>query len=276
MSKLFILTLNWNGEDKLRKLAPTLLNSVEGLDFEWFVKDNGSKDNSISYLKSIDHSKINVIPYKNNNQNFSAGTNYLFNLAQPKDNDLVLLLNNDIVFNDLTSLKTMINLIKNDSSVGVVGAKLLYSGSDLLQHAGLVFNKIKNYPIHHRDRQKSDIYSQKNRCFQAVTGAVLLTTAELYRNVCNNSSGMFGMDENYHWAFDDVDLCLSIKLNLNKKIVYCGETNIFHDSSASLKKNPANMLFINHNLSYLRNKWGKKYLFDDELYIKDTNYNLYK
>lgn len=276
MNKLIILTLNWNGADKLKKLAPTLLASLKNIEFEWLIKDNNSKDDSIEYLESINNSKIKVFPYKNNLQNFSAGMNYLLAEASPKDDDLVMILNNDIIFNDTKSINNMINIIKNDEEVGVVGARLLYTDTDKLQHAGVVFVDSTATPTHFRLGQKSDSDAEKNRLFQVVTGAVLLTKAKFFRNVFNeNKSGLPGMDENYHWAFDDVDLCLSIHNNMGKKIVYCGETNIFHEESASLKKNPANLLFMPHNVNYLRTKWESQYFTDQALYTKDAKRHIY-
>jgi GT2 family glycosyltransferase len=129
--------------------------------------------------------------------------------------------------------------------------------------------------VHFRVNEQSDTDAEKNRLFQVVTGAVLLLRAGDYRNVFKNKSGNCGMDEQFHWAFDDVDLCLSVGINMKKKIVYCGQTNIFHDSSASLKKNPANKLFMNHNVNYLLSKWGKYYILDKDLYIKKPTYKIY-
>jgi GT2 family glycosyltransferase len=83
------------------------------------------------------------------------------------------------------------------------------------------------------------------------------------------------MDENYHWAFDDVDFCLSIKYNLNKQIVYCGKTNIFHEESASLKKNPVNKMFMGHNWNLLRSKWSSRIVLDKESYTADNKYNIF-
>jgi GT2 family glycosyltransferase len=84
------------------------------------------------------------------------------------------------------------------------------------------------------------------------------------------------MDENYHWAFNDVDLCLAIKYNMEKKIIYCGHTNIFHEGSCSLKKNPTNKLFLNHNVRYLLNKWNNRYSLDQLHYTSNNKHNLYK
>jgi GT2 family glycosyltransferase len=277
MAKLSILTLNWNGADKLRNLYPTLINSLSGIDFEWFVKDNNSNDDSVDYLNSLNNDKIKVLPYKDNRQNFSAGVNYLFNAATPSDNDLVMLLNNDVIFNDTTSISSMLEIINKDPNVGVVGGRLLYTGTNKLQHAGVVFDTTYKTPMHFRASQVSDANAEKNRVFQVVTGAVLITRAHLFKRAnIKNPSGINGMDEHYHWAFDDVDLCLSIKYDMGKKIVYCGKTNIFHEESATLKKNPANKMFLPHNLNYLFNKWRGRYIIDRDIYARNPNCGLYQ
>lgn len=273
---LYLLTLTWNGIDKLTKLYNSLIPALGDNPYTWIIKDNGSKDNTVEVVRTWP-GNIKIIPYKDNNQNFAAGMNYLFAEAAPSDDDAIMLLNNDVVFNDATSIASMLCIMKEDSTVGAVGARLLYTDTDKLQHAGVVFDNKHKFPIHFRAGQVSDAAAEKNRLFQVVTGAVLLTKAEIYKNAfTKNKSGMVGMDENFHWAFDDVDFCLSIKYNMNKKIVYCGGTNIFHEESASLKKNPVNKLFLNHNLAYLVDKWQKTYLLDKDIYTNDPRYNVYR
>jgi GT2 family glycosyltransferase len=273
---LYILTLTWNGSDKLSSLKDSLINNLSDINYTWLIKDNASKDDTLQKVASWENKNVNCIPYKNNLQNFSAGVNFLFNEASPQDNDLVLLLNNDVIFQDTTSIKNMVDIINKDKTVGAVGARLLYTNTNTIQHAGVVFDNLNGLPCHFRSHQVSTKDDRKNRLFQVVTGAVLLTKADYFRNVFkNNKSGINGMDENYHWAFDDVDLCLSIRYNLDKKIVYCGETSIFHEESASLKKNPTNHLFMKHNATYLLNKWRGKYQMDRDIYTKDCKYNLY-
>lgn len=273
---LYLLTLTWNACDKLTKLKESILPALEGIDYTWIIKDNASNDDTVAVSSSWGD-KVKVIPYKDNLQNFSAGMNYCFAEASPRDNDLVMLLNNDVVFNDKKSIKNMIDIIDKDDTVGAVGCRLLYTGTDKLQHAGVVFDSKLRMPFHFRSGHKSDNDAEKNRLFQVVTGAVLLTRGEYFRNAWNkNKSGIKGMDENYHWAFDDVDLCLSINKNMNKKIVYCGKTNIFHEESASLKKKPTNKLFMNHNTNYLVTKWGSKYEADFDAYKRNPKHNLYK
>lgn len=273
---LYLFTLTWNACDKLTKLKESLIPALNGIDYTWIIKDNASNDDTIK-VASEWGDKVKVIPYKDNRQNFSAGMNFCFNEASPKDGDLVMLLNNDVIFNDTTSITNMMDVINRDDKVGAVGCRLLYTGTNKLQHAGVVFENVHNLPTHFRAREESDSQAEKDREFQVVTGAVLLTKAEYFRNAhLSNASGVKGMDEKYHWAFDDVDLCLSIKYNMEKKIVYCGKTNVFHEESASLKKNPANKLFMAHNVNLLRTKWVQRYIMDKGLYEKDPTHNLYR
>ena len=268
---LYLLTLTWNALEKLTKLRESLLPALDGVEYTWIIKDNDSKDATYE-VASKWGDNIKVLKYPNNLQNFSAGVNYCFHQANPSDDDFIMLLNNDVIFNDTTSIKKMISLLKKD--VGVVGARLLYTGTNKLQHAGVVFDPTYKTPMHFRANEISDSSAEKNRFFQVVTGAVLLMRAGDFRKIFKNTSGVVGMDENYHWAFDDVDLCLSVYYNLNKKVVYCGETNIFHEESASLKKNPVNRMFMAHNLNYLRQKWQNKYKIDREIYERDPKYNI--
>ncbi len=272
---LYLLTLTWNACDKLKNLKESLMPCLEGIKYKWLIKDNASSDDTCDEVSTWGEN-VQLFKYKNNLQNFSQGMNFLFNETNANDNDLILLLNNDVIFNDVTSIKKMMSIINGDDSVGVVGAKLLFTDTNQLQHAGVVFNPNYEMPCHFRTKEKSDDNSSKNRLFQVVTGAVLLTKAKYFKGAFENSSGNKGMDENYHWAFDDVDLCLSIGVNQNKKIVYCGQTSIFHEESASLKKNPANRLFMKHNTLYFKNKWKGKYTNDQDVFTKNANYNLYK
>jgi GT2 family glycosyltransferase len=273
---LKILTLNWNGKEKLEKLYPSLINALDGIDYQYLIKDNGSVDESVSFIKSLNNPKVKVIEYGHNRDNFAQGCNLLFKESDPKDDDLILLLNNDVIFNDKKSIHNMMNMFK-DPEVGLVGAKLKFVGTNLIQHGGVVFSKSNGLPMHFKAHQQDDKSTQKHREFQAVTGAVWMTTASLYNQICQtNKSGQNGLDEGFFWCFEDISAGLSIKYSLGKKVVYCGTTDIFHEESATLKKNPANKLFMNHNINHFRTLWRDKYLVDEEVFAKNANHNVYE
>lgn len=280
--KIHTLILSWNGLDKLERLRKGLCNNLceithengqlkTGFDYSTiYIRDNGSNDKTAEYVNNwvfrSDH-PIETKCYKigHNRDSYAVGMNYLFDQIWPKpaDDDLILLLNNDIVFGDDVSLQNMLNLMK--PGVGVVGARLLYPGTKLLAHVGVIFGpRYGNMPYHYRHKEESDENAMKNRYFQAVTAAVALVRVSSFKRVS-------GFDTGFKWAFDDIDLCL--RIGQQEKIVYCGETNIYHEESASLKKNPVNKLFLNHNVNYFKSKWFGKYKLDHELYLNDSHYN---
>lgn len=287
MKNLHILTLSWNGESKLKELYTGLMQNLDALGYMqdgkfisdkravWHVRDNGSKDGSIKYLESLKNSstpthEIKIYPINHNNNNFSQGMNYLFQQAKPNDDDLVLLLNNDIVFGDDTSLLKMIKLQEKTES-DIVGARLLYKGTSNIQHAGVVFSQTKygQNPWHLKVKTPTDKTVESNKHFQAVTAAVMLTTASAYKKVG-------GLDERYQWCFEDVHYNLAVNQLKPNNVSYCGETLIYHEESATLKITNVNKLFMDSNVKLFKSSWSGKYDFDHEKYLNDKNYRIIK
>lgn len=275
------LTLTWNGLDKLQALQPGLFNNLieTGESTTWYVRDNGSKDNTAAWLENLDRSKglvlldrgvmpkTKTLAMDHNRANFAQGVNSLVELANPADDDVLLLVNNDVEFPEPDSISKMLQLLNSTPNSGVVGARLLYTGNNKLQHAGVIFGpRYGNMPYHYRHQEESDAQAEKNRKFQAVTAAICMVRAGDFKKVG-------GMDEKFSWAFEDIDMCLAIG-QLGKQTLYCGGTKIYHQESATLKKNPQNKLFQNSNVKHFKEKWTGKYKLDHELYLKDPNHNV--
>lgn len=266
---IHILTLTWNGLDKLKRLQVGLKKNIDSLDCKarWYIRDNGSTDGTVNWLNDWNKSfEMFSLLVEHNRDNFAKGVNSLFDKIKSESNDdFILLLNNDIEFGDDKSLFNMMKLM-NNSKIGVVGARLLYSGTDLLQHAGVIFGqRYGNMPYHYRHREKLDKDAEKNRYFQAVTAACCLIRLKAFKRMC----------ENYFWAFEDIDLFLRIGRE-GWKTAYCGETKIYHEESASLKKNPVNRMFLPQNVKLFKERWFGKYKIDHNFYLSNKNYNLIK
>jgi GT2 family glycosyltransferase len=269
---LSILTLSWNGLDKLKTLYGGVSDNCsylpKNIQYTWHIRDNGSSDDTIKVVNGWGRNWIKTYDIGHNRHSFSAGMNFLFDKVAPADDDLILLLNNDVEFGDMESLSKMIQLMSKPNAA-VVGARLLYAGTNKIQFGGTIFSsKYGNLAWHYRAGEESDKAAEKNRYFQAVTAAVCLVKASSFKRVG-------GFDEEFMWSFEDVDLCL--KIGQTEKIAYCGETKIYHEESASLKKNPVNKMFMQHNVNHFKSKWwenGKpKYKIDHDLYLKDSGYN---
>ena len=272
---LKILTLNWNGKEKIKILQKSLLPALQDIEFEWLIKDNGSKDGSLEEIKSWDHSKINLIAYPNNQQNYAQGMNFLFKEATPKDDDIILTLNNDVILQDTTSLKNMIKILQTDKNVGIVGAKLNYTNTTNIQHCGVLFHSRNGLPYHHRSGIIEQARDRINRYYPVVTGAVAMLPASVFNNCFENASGARGFNERFVFAFEDVDMCMRISHTLNKKVVYCGSTNIFHEESASLKKNPIHKMFLNHNCRLFLDTWHKQIDISLSRAYENAEHNVY-
>jgi len=269
---IHILTLNWNGLSKLQALGPSLAKALKNFEAVWYVRDNGSKDGSVSWLNDFDKISTKVLPVDHNKANFSEGMNSLISLAEIKDDDYVMFLNNDVVFKDDKSIVAMLMHFA-DPRVGMVGARLMYSNSDKMQHAGVIFGpRYGMMPYHFKHKEKLDSEAKKSHYFQAVTAACCLVRGKVVNE-------LVGFDKKYFWAFEDIDFCLRVGQS-NWKIVCCGQTEIDHEESASLKKNPVNKMMSQPNVAHFKSKWwhqGKpKYDLDHEKYLKNSNWNVIK
>jgi len=271
--KIHALTLTWNGQDKLEKLSPTFFDATKDLNAEviWYIRDNGSKDDTLKYLESEKErwgDNLKVLDAGHNRESFAGGVNSLWKMADVADDDIILMLNNDIVFNDTVSVQKILDLHKK-TKADVVGCRLLFENTTKLQHAGVIYSKKYGLmPFHYRPSEESDAEAEKDRYFQSVTAAFCLVTGSSFNKIG-------GMDEGFKWAFDDIDMCMQIRAN-GGKIAYCGSTNIYHEESATLKKNPVNKMFQGPNVERFRKKWSGKYEIDHDLYLGNPSYNVIK
>jgi len=279
---IYCLTLAWNNKKELKDLYPTLksaLSLIPGDSF-WMLRDNASEDGTQELVESWDDSDF-VQYYKmdNNKSNFSAGNNFLAKKAEEDlvvdwDKDYFLLCNSDITIDDNMSIRYMMDLYKHDN-VGIVGTRLLYPKlpgklDRRLQHAGVIYSPKYNYnPFHYRWQEIDDKYSRMNREFQSVTGAFMLIKASCWRDTQAK-----GLDERYHWAFEDICMNLDVNILQKKRILYCGKTNITHYESLCLDKNRFNKKFMKHNVGMFKRMWDKKFDVDHYRYINDPMYKV--
>lgn len=261
-----VLTLSWNGLKLLQDLHPSLVNNLEktGEEWRWYVRDNGSPDGTVNWLEQQEQTQI--IEMSHNRDNFAQGMNSLIAEAQIQDNDLVLFLNNDIRFENDSSLLQMKSLLER-TQAGMVGCKLNYEDGRI-SHAGIVFaRKYNDMPWNHRSGEVEQDYDRKNRYFQAVTAACCLMPGNVLNQV-----GEF--DPAFNWAFEDVDFSLRVSKVHQKPVVYCGETQVVHKTSATLKKNPINRLFLSSNVKIFKKKWSGRYQLDQKKYLSNPGHNL--
>ena len=279
---IFCITITWNGKHHLEKLYPTFKKARERLSSHahlfWFIRDNGSTDGTEDLIKSWHDDYIYCHEAGHNRDNYAKCNNDLIeeiNKNNPvnQEKDYYLFLNNDIEIKDPASINYMLDIAEKDNTVGAVGAKLYYPGpTKMIQHFGVCGSpKHGNLVWNAFSGQHDSIHTQKDRLFQAATGAFLLVRAK-----CFHALECGKMDERYIYCFDDVCMGFDISIRQGMNIVCCAKTNIIHYESATLAKNPINKMFMGQNVNLLKKQWGGKFKLDYLDYMDNPEYNIYK
>jgi GT2 family glycosyltransferase/spore maturation protein CgeB len=216
---LSIITLNWNGAHLLRQLLQSIKKHFDPSNIEVIVIDHNSSDESElvaqEYAKDFDVKWIK----REKNYSFSESNNYAAKIAQGQN---LFFVNNDIVFFDdiVTKLQAWLN---QDNSIGVVGIQLLeplptFNSTWKLSphHKGIDFSpkQSKSGTINYFPREISNENLIPTSAYEvpAVTAAALAC-----RKIDFFKLG--GFNENYFYGLEDVDFCLRLQTQLNKKIV---------------------------------------------------------
>ncbi|MHB1414820.1 MAG: glycosyltransferase family 2 protein [Chloroflexota bacterium] len=212
---------------------------------EVIVVDNGSTDGTASLLTEFGDVVTHIIRNEAN-LGFAAANNQAARMASGQ---FLVLLNNDV----LVEPGWLRNLVAAAQApdVGVVGARLLYP-DDTIQHAGMVFPLSLN--PHHIYRGYPGDWPEAlvPKDYQAVTGACLLIARDLFE-------AMGGLDETFHNAFEDVDLCLKVR-RAGKRVVYCPEATAHHFESSTAGR----MLRDESNLKLFHERWDDSLAADAE------------
>jgi len=258
----------------LKDCVNSILKNIEYQNWELLlVSNNSTKKETFEYLSHVKRkdSRIKVLEY-NVPFNFSAINNWA---VKQCDGEYILLLNNDIKAFSKHWLEAMIEHIQQ-KSVGVVGAKLLYS-DNTIQHAGVIIG-VQGVAGHSHKfcPDMSTGYFYRPVVIQelsAVTGACLLTKRELWEKVG-------GLNEtDLKIAFNDIDYCLKIR-ELGYDVVYTPYAKLYHYESKSrgAEDTPEKQQRFIEECKYMIEKWGTNRIPDPfyniNLTLKSENFSL--
>ncbi len=226
MPRIFVILLNYNGEkDTLECLAS--LGKITYKNYAIIVVDNGSR-NGREFLKRVNKKfpEVITIPLAINT-GFSGGNNMGIRYALAHSADYILLLNNDTtVATDF--LTHLINATELDKRIGIVGAKIYFSGTKKIWYNGGIFswfgggkhidyNKLDNHP-NEESIKKTDY----------VTGCTLLIKREVIEKI-----GL--LEEAFFLYYEDVDLCLRAR-KAGYRLVVAQGSHVWHKISQTTKK----------------------------------------
>ena len=215
-----ILILNWNSRQLLSRCLAALQASTYP-DFHIVVADNGSSDDSVTYLGE-NYPELTVIDL-GQNLGFARGNNAAFTRLEHKS-EILVLLNND-VFVRPSWLEALVSPFA-DVAVGITGAKLLFPDETHIQHAGAELE----YPLalshHYFYRQEDHGQADQRQVVPYVTGASLAIRWSLAEQL-----GLF--DERFSpYYYEESDLCARAAA-AGFEVLYVPEAVAIHAESYS-------------------------------------------
>jgi len=230
-------------------------NTAGGVSYEVIVVDNGSTDRTAEWF--ADHGRFRN-PVKYQRQATNVGFARANNLgARLSEATRLLFLNNDTLVQP-GWLSEMVAVGRADPSVGIVGIKQLFPYTDRIYHTGIVFGP-EGRPEHLYPHLEASLPQvNKQREYQAVTGACLLIDRALFDD-CG------GFDESYLNGYEDVDLCLRVRQR-GKKVVCCTNAFIYHYGQMTEGRASAD----DRNAALFQSRWSGRIRADrDEYLIRD-------
>ena len=238
-----------NRLDLTRACLDSVFDTADpAIPFETIVIDDCSTDGTAAYLDSLG-SQVRTIRNKTR-KCFSENMNLAASYAR---GGFLCLLNNDTL---VTTgwLDKLMAAARLDPGIAVVGNRQLTPGTNLLDHAGVVFNA-QLEPVHLYRGQPADFRpALVSREFQCVTAACCLVPKRVFLE-------LGGFDPEFRNSFEDVDFCLRARQN-GYKIFYAADSLIYHYGRSTPGRNDNEL----RNAGLFRRKWGESIVPDIQDY----------
>ncbi len=207
--ELSVIIVNYDGEKFFKDCLNSLYNKLEGISFEIIVLDNNSTDNSCIFIKK-NYPEVVLIESKINH-GFGKGNNEAVKFAK---GEYLLLINNDTIV--LDNLLPVLNYLKSDNNVGVVGINMLNGKKEYLPVAG-VFPNSRNMFLMKKLLQIDEEFilgklSKQSYEVDWLGGSFLMLSKKLYNEIN-------GFSEDYFMYVEDVDFCKKIANKGYKRVL---------------------------------------------------------
>ncbi|NLI45970.1 MAG: glycosyltransferase family 2 protein [Acidobacteria bacterium] len=216
-----VVILNWNKRQALLAALDSLFRQSE-TDFRVIVVDNASTDGSAAAVAAAHQDRIHLVVH-DHNLGGTGGFNSGIELARRRENEAVLLLDNDVVLAS-DALEILISFLRQRPTAGVVGPKTFYkSDPRRIWCCGGVYRPLLAETTH-RGGNSMDV----GRYGDPAPVGYMPACALLVRRSVIDQVGL--MDGRFFIYNDDVDWCLRIR-NAGWEIWLEPRARAWHDIS---------------------------------------------
>ena len=194
-------------------LSSLLQNTNEKLDYEVIFVDNASSDETPQMVDKVK----NIVYLKNEkNQGFVGGCNQG---AKKAKGECLVFLNND-TFVLPSWLEELAKTLEKDTSIGLVGSKLIYPSGKLQEAGGIVWQNKNAWNFGNGKNPESYEFNYL-KDIDYCSGASLAVRKSLFEKVG-------GFDERYAPAyFEDTDLAFKVR-EAGSRTVYQPSSELIH------------------------------------------------
>ena len=238
MKKISVVILNWNGVGMLQKFLPKVVEYSASQDVEVCVADNGSTDESLTWLKT--HCPDVRLIVLDQNYGFAEGYNRALQQVQA---EYVVLLNSDV---EVTPhwLDPLVEYMDAHPEVAACQPKIRselqktyfeYAGAagGYLDKYGYPFCRGRVFETVEEDKGQ---YDTVQSVFWA-TGASLFIRLKDYQEVG-------GLDGRFFAHMEEVDLCWRLRSS-GRQLVCIPDSVIYHVGGGTLNKENPRKAFLN-------------------------------
>lgn len=261
LPELSIIIVNWNSLDYLRQCLGSIYDSAGEVGFEIIVVDNGSsQDESVTIRNEFPQ----VITIRSEeNLGFARANNLGFEHASGQ---YLLFLNPDTKLVGL-AVDTILNVLKSNPEVGIVGCRLLNSDGSLqascIQRYPTILNQMLDLEFlrlhwpHWKVWGIAPLYSNAKQLVdvEVISGACLMIRRDAFERAGN-------FNEQYFMYAEDVDLCYKIRKE-GWRVCYSGEATVVHHGGGASKWQKGNnwvaIMQRQAILKFCRNSHGRLY-----------------
>jgi hypothetical protein len=235
--KVSVIIVSWNVEALLKKCLESIFKYTQGVDFEIWVVDNNSSDNTVEMVKN-NFPAVKVID-NNYNAGFAKANN------QPLVDGVgeeVLFMNPDMEFTENT-IKIMHDFMAGRPEAGLATCRLRYPDGErqnnIKRLPGLCSQFFILLKLHHffyflpciKKYLAKDFDYSISQKVENIMGAFVYAKTEKFTQ-------LGGWNEKYWLWWEDVDLCKNAK-EKGMTIMYNPDTSVIHYEGKSFEQVPS-------------------------------------
>ncbi|NOZ34444.1 MAG: glycosyltransferase family 2 protein [Chlorobi bacterium] len=236
--KTAIVILNWNGKKFLEQFLPSVIKFSQSEENQIIVADNGSSDNSVSFLKEK-FPEVKLLLF-DKNYGFTGGYN---KALQQIDAEYFILLNSDVEVSE-NWITPIIELMDKDKTIAAAMPKIIsYHNNKKFEYAGASGGFIDKfgYPfcrgriLEHTEEDKAQYNDVRDILW--ASGAAMFVRADLYKQ-------FGGLDDDFFAHMEEIDLCWRLK-NAGYRIIVNPNSLVYHVGGGTLPNNNPHKIYLN-------------------------------